>query len=238
MCNNKPLLEITGYIKKREKLSNIESKIIDNTLVLENLNPFPGYLGENFPDLSSPRSIFFVVTENYSFEDIARKTKRIKKQVRHKFNASEGTIYIHPYEYKCIRIKYLCAFKLLQELQELYRDEGVKFARYKKIDKDSIITINKVFSVEEQDEGIYWDCNTESKYYIELPENISWNNFQNITANIKNNLDQNNFDAAPGVFYRRKEVKDVVRIYDKERNLERANQLKAMYWEEIRKSYK
>ena len=238
MCNNKPQLEVTGYIKKLETLTTIESNTLENTLVLENLHPFPGYLGENFPDLSSPRSIFFVLSEDRSFEEIERKTKAIQQKVDYDFNGSEGVLYIHPYTYKCLRVKYLASFKHLKELQELYKKEGIKYARYKKIEKDAIITINKVFFVEEQDDGIYWDCNIGSKYYIELPEQISWDYFKQFTANIKNNLEKNNFDAALGVFFRRKEIADVIRVYDKERNLERANLLKNMYWEEIRRSYK
>ena len=238
MCNNKPQLEVTGYIKKKETLSTVESEILDNTLVLENLHPFPGYHGANFPDKSSPRSLFFVLTEKYSFEDIARITKKVKSHVKYDFNASEGTFHIQPYKYNCLRIKYLCSFKYLKELQEIYRDEGLKYYRFKDINKEAIITINKVFDVIEEEPGIYWDCKNESKYYFELPENISWDYFVQFTKDIKNNLTQNNFDAALGVFYRRKEIVDVVRVYDKERTPERARELKERYKEEIRRSYK
>jgi hypothetical protein len=238
MCNNKPQLEVTGYIQKEELLTTVEGKIIENTLVLENHPPFPGYHGENLPDEDSPRSLFFILNEKYSFEDIARKTKNVREKIKSKFNASEGTIYIHPYEYNCLRIKYLCTFKLLKEVQKQFKEEGIKYSRYKDINKEAIIKINKVFFVEEQEEGIYWDCNIDSKYYIELPEKISWDNFKQYTFNLKNNLDNINFDAALGVFYRRKEIVDVIRIYDTERTIERASKLKNMYWEEIRRSYK
>jgi hypothetical protein len=165
-------------------------------------------------------------------------TKNVKRQVDYDFNASEGTLYIQPYEYSCLRMKYLASFDQLNEVQELFKKEGVKYARFKNVDKEAIITINKVFYIEEQEKGIYWDFKHDFKYYIELPEKVSWEAFKNFTFKIKNNLDQNNFDAALGVFYRRKEIVDVVRIYDKERTLERANQLKNMYWEEVRRSYK
>lgn len=238
MCNNKPQLEVTGYIKKLETLTNVESNIINNTLVLENLHPFPGYHGSNFPDNSNPRSLFFIVNEKYSFEKTARMSKSVKKQVDYDFNASEGTIYIQPYKYNCLRIKYLDSFKYLKNIQELFKKEGVKYARFKSVNKEAIITINKVFYIEEEKDGIYWDCKNDSKYYIELPEKISWETFKNFTFKIKNNLEKNNFDAALGAFYRRKEIADIVRIYDQERTPERAEQLKSMYWEEIRRSYK
>lgn len=230
-------IEVTGYIKKCEDLVNIDSNVAINTCVLESLLPFPGYHGKNLPDESEPRSLFFIITNNYSFEDIARLTKRVDGNFEENFNASIGTIYIQPYTYNCIRIKYLPSFKLLPKLQNIFQKEGVKFARYKKINDMGIIVVKKNFLVEEREEGIYFDMENQAKFYVELPEKLDWETFKNFTFHIKNNLIDINFDAALGVFYRLRGIVDVVRVYDRHNSLEKMRTLKAMYEEQVRRSH-
>lgn len=232
------IIEVTGYIKKRENLSSIESNIAPNTCVLENLQPFPGYHGKNLPDESEPRSLFLLIRNNCSFEDIARISKKISENFKHDFNASIGYIYIQPYTYNCIRIKYLGSFSFLSELQEMFIQEGVKFSKYRSINDRAIIVVEKNFLVEEQEQGIYRDLGNKSKFYIELPEKLDWETFSNFTFHIKNNLIDNNFDAAQGVFYRISGIVDMMRIYDRDTSIEKMRTLKSRYEEDIRKSHK
>mgnify|MGYP006301307795 CR=1 FL=1 len=231
-------LEVTGYIKKQETLSTIENQILANTWVLESLHPFPGYHGNNLPDESDPRSLFLMVQNGHSFEDVARMSKSIKANFSHGFNASEGLIYFKPYTYHCIRLKYLSSFSYIPDLQEMFSGHGVKYMKQREMEKEAIIKINKTFWVEEQEEGIYRDMNNQVKCYVEVPEQMDWEGFKQFTFNIKNNLVDNNFDAAQGVFFRKKGIVDVVRIYDRDRSLEKMRLLKNMYQEQVRKSYK
>jgi hypothetical protein len=232
------IVEVTGYIKKKEKLVPVGDNIVQNTCVLESLYPFPGYYGNNFPDKSQPRSIFFVLGESYTFEEIGRKTKNIKKRFKHDFNASDGKIIITPYENECIRIKYLRSFNFLPELQREYIKENVRFHKEKEFNKEAIIKINKVFQVFEEDEGIYRDAEDDFKCYLEVPEKLEWEKFASITADIKNNLVNNRFDAAQGVFFRSNEIVDVIRIFDQEKEIQKMRKLRNMYLEEIRRIYK
>ena len=229
------IVEVTGYIKKKERLVPVGDNIIQNTCVLESLHPFPGYYGKNFPDKSQPRSIFFLLREPCSFEEIARKTKRIKQRFHHDFNASEGKIIISPYKYDCIRVKYLPSFNFLPDLQKEFQKEDVKFYKAKNIDSKAIIKINKVFRVCEKTEGIYRDAEDDFKCYLEIPDQLDYETFVSITANIKNNLVDFMFDAALGVFFRSRTIVDVIRVYDREKNLEKMEKLRNMYLEEIRK---
>ena len=59
--------------------------------------------------------------------------------------------------------------------------------------------------------------------------------FKKITLDIKNNVDNINFDAAQGVFYRKCGIVDVVRIYDQDKNVERLTTLRKLYLDEINK---
>ncbi|MCF8335906.1 MAG: hypothetical protein K9H65_04815 [Bacteroidales bacterium] len=232
------IIEVTGYIKKRETLTTIESNIAYNTCVLESMKPFPGYHGKNLPDESEPRSLFLLIRNNYSFEDIARISKKIAENFEYDFNASIASIYLQPYTYNCLRIKYLASFSFLPELQEKFIQEGVKFSKYKAINDRAIIVVDKNFLVEEQEQGIYRDLENKSKYYIELPEKLDWEAFRNFTFHIKNNLIESNFDAALGVFYRISGIVDMLRIYDRDTSIEKMRTLKSRYEEEVRKSHK
>ena len=82
MDQEKNLIETFGYIKKEQNLSTVENNIIPNTLVLESIHPFKGFHGANLPEESKPRSLFLVLSKDYSFEEIARITKKIKKKKR------------------------------------------------------------------------------------------------------------------------------------------------------------
>ena len=238
MNGSNQFIEVTGYIQKEETLTPVGDNIVTNTSVLESLHPFPGYYGDNHPDKSQPRSIFILLNEHYSFEEIARKTKRIKQRFQYDFNASEGTIFISPYEYNCLRIKYLQSFTNLPELQKEYMSEHIKFHKAKDIRQKAIIRLNKVFRIYESNGGIYKDADDPYKCYLEIPEKLPWENFVRITHNIKNNLVDNMFDAALGVLYRSQELVDVIRIYDRDKDDLKMQKLKRMYLEEISRLYK
>ena len=232
------MLEVFGYIQKQETLATIDEHIMPQTWVLESLKPFPGYHGSNLPDESDPRSIFLILNYALSFEEVARMAKKVKKQHGHDFNASDGCIYFKPYTYHCIRLKYLSSFRYINRLQELFAEAGAKYMKTRELHREGLIKINKNFLVREIEPGIYQDMHNQVKGYIELPEKTEWEDFEKYTFNIKNNLVDNNFDAARGVFFRKKEIVDVVRIYDLDRSIEKMRILKDMYEEEIRKSHK
>jgi len=238
MSTTNRVLEVYGYIKKKEILTTIDEHIIPQSWVLESLNPFPSYHGSNLPDESDPRSLFLMLTNSLSFEEVARMSRKIKHHFQHEFNASEGCIYFKPYTYPCIRLKYLSSFKYISRLQELFAEAGARYMKTREMEREGLIKINKPFLVMEQEPGIYQDMNNRVKSYVELPEQVEWDDFRKFTFNIKNNLVENNFDAAPGVFFRKKQIADVVRIYDVDRSLDKMRILKDMYEEEIRKSYK
>lgn len=230
--NENTLIETFGYIKKEENLITVENNIIPNTFVLESQQEFPGYHG-NIPDKSQPRSLFLITSKEYSFEETARTAKKLRIKIKHDFNASPGNIYLKSEILPCIRIKYLQSFTFIPELQNLLKDEGIKFQKKRGIHSSGLIVINKQFYVCEREEGLYKDLEDESKCYLELPVKLSQEKFKEFTISIKNNIDNNNFDAAQGVFYRRKGIIDVVRIYDLEKNVDRMRALRKYYLEEI-----
>jgi len=235
MCQDKVLIETMGYIKKEANLSTVENNIISNTLVLESLHPYPDYHGKNLPEQSVPRSLFLIVNKDYSFEEIARIIKKIKKEFEFDFNASQGNIYFKTTSYSCIRIKYLKSFTFLPELQRRFQAEGISFAKQKTINSQGLIVIKKHFFVEEIEEGVYRDIDESSKFYIDLPVALPWNQFKEHINYIKNNLDNSDFDAAQGIFYRRSGIVELVRLYICEGEFEKVQRIHSMLIDQIEK---
>ncbi|MCK5169850.1 MAG: hypothetical protein KAQ75_08220 [Bacteroidales bacterium] len=235
MCQDRILIETVGYIKKEENLTTVENNIIPNTFVLENLQAFSGYHGANLPEKLRPRSLFLIVTKEYSFEEIARITKKIKQNFQYDFNASIGHIYFKTSSYTCIRIKYLKSFTFLPELQGLFQEYGIKFAKQKTIDTTGLIVINKHFYVNELEEGLYDDLEEDSKFYIEVPKDLPWDVFKEFTFSIKNNIDNSDFDAAQGVFYRKEGIVEVVRLYICEGETDKIKTIHKLYIDKIKK---
>ena len=235
MCQDKVLIETIGYIKKEVNLSTLESYVIPNTLVLESLHPYPDYHGKNLPEKSKPRSIFLIVNKDYSYKEIARVTKKIKQEYEFDFNASQGNIYFKTTSYPCIRIKHLKSYTFLPELQSKFQDEGIKFAKQKSINSSGLIVINKHFYVDEVEEGVYRDIDEDSKFYVEIPVDLPWSEFKEQILNVKNNIDNSNFDAAQGVFYRRSGIVEVVRLYICEGEFEKVLRIHKMLTNQIKK---
>lgn len=238
MCQGQTLIETVGYIKKEENLVTVENNIIPNTLVLESLHQYPGYHGKNLPEKSTPRSLFLIVAKDYTFEEIARITKKIKQNFQYDFNASVGHIYFKTATYTCIRVKYLKSFTFLPELQGLYQEHGIKFTKKKTIDAKGLIVIKKQFYIDEMEEGLYNDLEEESKFYIELPVDLPWDLFKEFTLKIKNNIDNSDFDAALGVFYRKNGIVEVVRLYISEGDTDKIKAIRKLYLDQIQKKYK
>lgn len=237
MDHSKTLIETTGYIKKEQRLKTIENNIIQNSFVLESSHPFQDYHGTDLPKKSRPNSLFLILSKETSFEDIARITKKIKQDFEYDFHASLGDIYFKTTSYSCIRIKYLKSFTFLPQLQSLYQENGIKFAKQKDVNADGLIVIHKHFYVDEIESGIYHDQEEDSKFYIELPKQISWTVFKDFTLNIKNNIDNSNFDAAQGVFYRKNGIIDVVRLYICEGQTDAIKTIQKLYVDLINKAH-
>ena len=97
----------------------------------------------------------------------------------------------------------------------------------------ALITIEKTFLVERFHEGIYLDLAGDNKYYIEIPQELKWDDFKLITSHVKNNLRNSFFDAALGYFWKVDGPQDVIRIYDLKANLERISEIRSKYLQEI-----
>jgi hypothetical protein len=223
------IIESIGYIVKVEILTTVKFNILKNTLVLESLEPFPGYHGNHPPLSFKPRILYLVTQEEHTFEEIAIKSKDIFRFFKHRFDGTPAEINIFNQTYHAIRIRFLESFELIPELQMYYQDMGIRFLKTRQIESPATIKVHRYYLVEEIEEGIYRDLTEAEQYYVEVPKRLIWKAFEGITMTVKNNLDNNNFDAALGLMYRYNGPVDLVRIWDKNNSPERSRIIRNKY---------
>ena len=102
----------------------------------------------------------------------------------------------------------------------------------KSIRASGLIRINKVFIIKKIVDHIYKDLDDELTYYIDIPFHFDWQLFKQVSLNVKNNLENSNFDAAPGFIYL-KNIMDFVRLYIKNPEVIRLQNVREKFLEEI-----
>ena len=223
-----------GSIAKVEKLETLDSNILENTLALEEVEPFPGYHGANLPSGYNPTAVYLIIKKKLSSIKIIRITQEIRKYFKHEFDGTAANICINNDVFSAIRLRNLENIKILPELQKNYMYEGIKFVKKRKIKGDGIIELKKHFELEALGEGIYKDLEDPLMYYLRIPRHLSWQVFLEITTSIKHNLDNLNFDGALGSIFL-KDIIDVVRIFAKDMELEDLSKIHQQYLDELRK---
>lgn len=227
------ILETFGSIIKEEQVKTVERGNLPNTFVLENLGYFPGYYGANLPNDTVPDSLFLVITKKESTEKILRITDNIKKYSQIKFEGAPASLCVYNTTFEAIRVRGI-SFDDLSTIQEFYRDEGIVFAKAKKVDDTAAIQIKKIFRVETYDKDVFKDA-LRNMYYFHLGEQLSWSHFKNVTKQVRNNISISAFDAALAVIYGSK-IHDMVRIYSKSLTKEELKLLHEKYIEIISKT--
>ena len=228
------IIETMGSISKVEKLETLNNNILENTLVLEEIEPFPWYHGANLPTGFFPTYVYLVINKKLSAVKILRITKAIRKYFKHEFDGTAAEIFINNDVLNCIRLRNLENYTLIPELQKSYMSEGLKFMKKRKISGEGVIELQKHFELEKLDEHIYKDLLDPLMYYVEIPKHLSWKMFFEITTSVRHNIDKLNFDAAIGAIYL-KDIIEVVRIFAKDMSKEDLKVIRNKYLEELRK---
>lgn len=228
------IIQTIGGIAKQESLRTITSNIMANTFVLDMEEPYPGYHGENLPTDPKPISVFLITREKYSTERILRIAQSIRKYFEHPFDAVPGSICIQNEDLHCIRIRALESYELIEELQNCFFSEGVRFMKKRTLNAKGVIQLKKLFNIEPIEKEIYKDLDDPSMFYITLPRQINWQKFVQLTQHVRNNIDKElaNFDAALGTIYTR-EILDVARIYTREVNIEKLRVIHETYLSQL-----
>ncbi len=205
--------DIIGKLTKQEKVNPIIRNKIPNTFVIDIPSPIAHYYNR-FGHENNPNTILFVTKGSISFERILRATKKINEEHKIKIDGAKSEIELGKRKFNGIRIKGIEKYSDIPEIQRHFLDHGFEFAKNVRMgkDTDSLIRVNKFFKLHQVDENIYQSPNNKDRYYLIIPHDLSWEEFRDVTFDIKNNVNVSGYDVAKGIFYKSNGIIDMVRI--------------------------
>jgi len=232
-------IQSLGYVLKREKLATLASDHPHPELLLESLEPYPGFYEEYFLPTTAreqkPKSVFMVI-KNFDVcheDDFIRMTMHIKRDHQIKFDAALSSIMMFNEQATSIRVN-MEDYSQLHELINHYKQVGVKFLPAKQVKPyQSLIKIRRYFDLEVMSEGIFKDIDKTDVYYLRVPVFMTWDEFEKATIAIRNNFDYKTYDAAQAAIYDKNGIVELVRIYDRKADLSKLQSLRQKYIIEV-----
>ena len=232
-------IQSLGYLLKKEKLATLASEQPHPELLLESLQPYPGFYEEYFLPTNAreqrPKSVFMVI-KNFDVcheDDFIRMTMHIKRDHKIKFDAALSSIVLFNEHATSIRVN-MDDYGQLTELITHYKQVGVKFQPAKLVKPfQSLIKIRRFFDLELMAEGIYKDADKPDTYYLRVPIFMTWEEFEKVTIAIRNNFDYKTYDAAQAAIYNKDGIVELVRIYDRKAGLSKLQSLRQKYIIEV-----
>jgi len=230
--SQKIILETIGTIEKKEMLGPVGYA----DLVLESFAPFPGYHGTTVPDSVKPKSLFIITRSKYIEEKIIRITQKVKKDHNFSFDGTPGHVTLYNMLNPCVRIKGLKSFELVPEILQAYKAEGIEFMTNRKIEPfTGIIKVKKYFLLDPISDEVFYDAEDKNMFYFSIPVQLRFNQFEKIVIDLKNNMEEHNFDVALGTIYRRNGLLDMIRVYDANCTPERLEMIRSRFLSRINK---
>lgn len=221
-----------GGILKEESLSCIESGILlNNTCVLESVNPFVGYYSA-IHGPTNPLYLYLMLEDHHHFEEIQRAIVHCKEKAGFIFEAAYAEITLPGYPTNgSIRIRNLHKYSQIETLQKLFQENNIRLKKKtNKIENiNGLIRLEKFFYLEEASEGIYFDKMEAHHGYFETPGCITWKNFVELTKKVKQDTDLLFFDAAQAYFFEHYKITDMIRIYRENLTLEKMQAFRDRY---------
>jgi hypothetical protein len=232
-------IQSLGYLLKKEKLASFVSDHVYTELLLESLEPFPGFYEEYFIPTTAreqkPKSVFMLI-KNFDVcheDDFIRMTMHIKRDHQILFDAALSSIMLFNEPATSIRVN-MEDYSQLPELISHYKQVGVKFLPAKQVKPyQSLIKIRRFFDLDVMAEGIYKDIDKQDVYYLRVPLFMTWTEFEKATIAIRNNFDYKTYDAAQAAIYNKPGIIELVRIYDRNADLAKLQSLQQKYIIEV-----
>jgi hypothetical protein len=233
MANKK--MEVFVNLTKNDTVVALDEKILPGSLVLESLNPFPGYYHELPTDVSS-MYIYLVLSNRYPLEEILRATQCIEKEYDWKFDAGKAYITIGSSVLDAIRVRHLPSLDMVEKIQEAYGKQGIEFLMNKKLKGrlEAQTKLVKFLDLEELGEGVFLNAHEPTFAYIEIPKYLNPETFLKVAMDVKYNWTGHEFDAASASFYKDGVLIEAVRIRSDKMDFEYLKDIKKLYAEKIR----
>jgi hypothetical protein len=136
-----------------------------------------------------------------------------------------------------IRVKDLKSYKLIPEIIDAFKDEGIAFLPGKKVKPYyGLIRVTKYFLMDPITDCTLQDSEIDSMKYFQVPIKLEWDEFEEMTKHVKRNINDSNWDGALATIYRKTGIEDHIRIFcEKDSSLEKLNEIRKKYVQEIKK---
>jgi hypothetical protein len=226
--------ELIGKITLQENISPIERNKVSGTFVIHIPNPLASYYSR-FTEVNKPNSVVFVTKNPVSFEKILRVTKIINESKGLKLNGAKCEVNLGRHKYSGIRVTGIDRYTHIEETQKSYGELGFDFHKSIRLAKgtDAMIRVNKFFNLLDIEDKIYQSPHNKDRFYIEIPKYLDWDEFREMTFNIKNNISVSNYDIATGIFYENDGITDVLRVIKPNITLEMVNEIRQKYLDHL-----
>jgi hypothetical protein len=225
------IIERYGCLTKVESIWCMEEFGIQGTCILESRQVFPGYYSQNTHQIK-PKHIFIMSREKYSLEEITRITSCVRKHVTIPFDAAYCEVSIGNKLCGGVRITGIDNYNTVRALQSAYHDCGLQLKKkVKGIDhEDAVIKVRKFFRLQKINDNLFLDKSQAGIGYFILPELLIWGDFEKIIRKLKNNWNDNLFDAALCFIYENSRITDMVRIYSRDLNEDFLEKIRSAYF--------
>lgn len=226
------VIDTIGSITKEEVLITVNTGSLNNSMVLQNDDPFPGM---NDDDLKLKRKSFFIILRyRYAPEKVNRINSKLFQEFQFSRYPSYGEIYEGNHIFPCVRVKEITNTAMIARVQEILKNYDLQLMTYHSLEAKCRIKIFKTFRLAEIGDGLYRDLTDSEKFYIRTKIALNWKSFESITQKIRYSVNNPNFDAAIGVIYRFMGPENVIRIFDKDITYKRAVELRKYYLQEMK----
>lgn len=221
-----------GGLLKYEPLSCVEQNLpIKDTCVLESISPFYGYY-DVIPDIRKPLYLYLMLEGHLFTSDIMLAVNAIKQKADFPFDAVHASITFPNSEPAySIRVRDLALYSDIEKLQRLLVDQGLRMKRKSRAIQNVYgwIRLDKFFYLEPWGDGLYKDLQQSHHGYFELPAQITWEKFVELTTEVKYDTNLLYFDAARAFFFEKDKTVELVRIYRENLSFEILSAIKARY---------
>lgn len=221
-----------GGLLKYEPLSCVEQNLpIKDTCVLESISPFYGYY-DVIPDIRKPLYLYLMLEGHLFTSDIMLAVNAIKQKADFPFDAVHASITFPNNEPAySIRVRDLALYSDIEKLQRLLVDQGLRMKRKSRAIQNVYgwIRLDKFFYLEPWGDGLYKDLQQSHHGYFELPAQITWEKFVELTTEVKYDTNLLYFDAARAFFFEKDKTVELVRIYRENLSFEILSAIKARY---------
>ncbi len=188
-------------ITKKEEIANVPSGKKFKILILES-NSYPGYYAiADFPveTVSMKEKSLYLVLDKHHLclnDCLMRKVQKTRNRIEQDLFMCPGEIEVYGKRHPCIRIRDADEQMLQRVIGEL-EHLGVEFHPFESIKKQmSFIFVRKFVELETIHQGIFKNRLTSNEFYFEIPDELQWDDFADITEEVKYNSNNLMFDAA------------------------------------------